>query len=166
MDVAMTDQASFRLPSGLHAHTGYWLDRLRGLVHGRFEAALAGHDVSVAQWSVLVSIFRDGATTPREVAQHMDTDPGAVTRLLDRLEAKGLLRRNPAPGDRRSLRLELTGRATALVPQLTALADANDAAFFGVLGEADQVSFRRLLAALLRAHGVEPSPSWEAGGPG
>ena len=41
--------------------------------------------------------------------------------MLDRLESKGLLRRSSAPGDRRSVRLELTARGTRAA---TAIADA------------------------------------------
>jgi DNA-binding MarR family transcriptional regulator len=147
-------------PNGLHAHTGYWLDRLRGLVHGSFEAALAGQDVSIAQWSVLITLYRGDAVSPREVARFIDLDAGALTRLIDRLEAKRLLRRTPAPGDRRSIRLELTDSARAIVPRLAAMADVNDKAFFGALDAAEHALFRRLLAKLLRGHGADVPESW------
>lgn len=144
-----------RMPSGLHDHTGYWLNRLRGLVHGGFEAALAGQGVTVAQWAVLVTIYRGDAVAPGDVARFVDIDAGAMTRLVDRLEAKGLLRRAPGE-DRRSIRLELTPEARELVPRLSALADANDAAFFGALSAEEHAALRRLLGKLLSSHGVEP----------
>ena len=154
-----------RLPNGLHAHTGYWLDRLRSLVSGGFEAALAAQDVTVAQWSVLTTLYRGEARTPRELAAFIAVDAGALTRLLDRLEAKGLLRRVPAPGDRRSLHLELTERARDITPALAALADANDRAFFGALTPQDHAQFRQLLARLLAQGGVAPAADWIAGPP-
>lgn len=149
--------------SGLRDHTGYWLDRLRGLVHGSFEQALAGHDVTVAQWSVLIAVLRGEARTPREVAEFIAVDPGAVTRLLDRLEAKGLLRRVPVPADRRSVTLELTPDGRSITPVLAALADDNDRACFGALTAPEQSQFRNLLAKLLASRGVTADRVWVDG---
>ena len=146
--------------SGLQAHTGYWLNRLRSLVHTGFEAALASRDVSIAQWSVLITVYRGDAVTPGDVARFIDVDGGALTRLADRLEAKGLLRRVPMPDNRRSLRLELTERAVSITPGLAALADENDKAFFGALSGDEQATFRHLLAKLLHSRGVDVPASW------
>lgn len=150
-------------PSGLRDHTGYWLNRLRGVVHARFEAALAEHGVTVAQWSVLITVYREDAVTPLEIARFIDVDPGSLTRLLDRMEDKDLVRRLPVDGDRRSIRIALTPRAAAITPQLAALADANDAAFFGILPEKELRDFRGALARLLRAQGVDVPGAWEDG---
>lgn len=155
-----TEQPPGRLPSGLYDHTGYWLDRLRGLVSGSFAAALEGQDVSVAQWSVLVTIYRGDASTPGEVASYVNVDAGALTRLLDRLEAKDLLRRVASPGDRRSVRLVLTERARALVPGLAAIADANDRQFFGVLTDEEHRQLRELISRLLASRGVNVPRDW------
>lgn len=151
------------LPSGLQDHTGYWLNRLRGIVHARFEAALAEHGVTVAQWSVLITVYREDAVTPLEIARFIDVDPGSLTRLLDRMEDKDLIRRLPVDGDRRSIRIALTPRAAVLTPRLAALADANDAVFFNALRDNEAQAFRRALARLLRAHGVDVPQVWEEG---
>jgi DNA-binding MarR family transcriptional regulator len=63
------------------------------------------------------------ATTANELARKMDVDAGAVTRMLDRLEAKGLLERVRSESDRRVVHLQLTaaGQATAAeVPHVLA----------------------------------------------
>ncbi|MFT4041087.1 MAG: MarR family transcriptional regulator [Thermomicrobiales bacterium] len=159
----LVDDTPAIVPSGLADHTGYWLNRLRGLVHSRFEALLAEHGVTVAQWSVLITVYRGDADTPLEIARWIDLDPGALTRLLDRMEDKGLILRQPVDGDRRRIRIALSPRANALAPQLAALADANDAAFFGALPREEQAVFRHLLGELLRAQGVAPPPEWERG---
>jgi DNA-binding MarR family transcriptional regulator len=159
----MTEGRSKTLSSGLQAHTGYWLNRLRGLVHARFEAALAEEGVTVAQWSVLITVYRGDAVAPLEIARFIDVDPGAMTRLLDRLEDKGLIQRVPVDGDRRRMEIVLTARAQEMTPRLAALADANDAAFFGALSDGEQAEFRRLLAKLLRAQGRDVPVRWEKG---
>ena len=157
----MTEGRSETLPSGLQAHTGYWLNRLRGLVHSRFEAALAEAGVTVAQWSVLITVYRGDAVTPLEIARFVDVDPGAMTRLLDRLEDKALIQRIPVDGDRRRMEIVLTPTAREITPRLAVLADANDAAFFGALADDEQAELRRLLAKVLRAQGTYVPVSWE-----
>jgi DNA-binding MarR family transcriptional regulator len=48
------------------------------------------------------------ASTVAELARETQSDPGAMTRLLDRLEAKGFCRRQRSTDDRRVVRIELT----------------------------------------------------------
>ena len=80
---------------------------------------LAPHDLTQAQWLPLVRIAHGGCTTIAALARDQAIDPGAMTRAVDRLEAKGLLRRERSAQDRRVVTLVLTdsGRAAAaLVP--------------------------------------------------
>ena len=51
---------------------------------------------------------RSRASTVAELARETQSDPGAMTRLLDRLEAKGFCRRQRSTDDRRVVRIELT----------------------------------------------------------
>jgi len=133
------------------------------VVHAGFEAALAEYGVTVAQWSVLITVYREDAVTPLEIARFIDVDPGSLTRLLDRMEDKDLIRRLPVDGDRRSIRIALTPHASALAPRLAALADANDTHFFDVLPEGEARAFRATLARLLRAQDIEVPEDWESG---
>ncbi|GAA0664818.1 MarR family transcriptional regulator [Kitasatospora atroaurantiaca] len=135
--------------SGLRDHLGYWLRRLSDEVHGRFEKELARHDVTVSQWAVLVTVHRGDAVTTREVARFIDIDPGAVSRLVDRLAAKGLITREPDPASRRSLRLTLTETGRELVPRLAEIADRNDAYFFGALEPGTRAQLEARIRQLL-----------------
>ncbi len=132
--------------SGLRDHVGYWLRRLSDEVHLSFERKLAAEGVTVAQWNVLVTLHRGDGATVAEVARFVETDQGAVSRLVDRLEEKGLVRRAAHPASRRQNLLQLTETGAALVPELVDIADANDAAFFEHLS----VTQRDSLVALLR----------------
>lgn len=149
-----------REPSGLRDHLGYWLRRLSDEVHTAFERALAQHRVTVAQWNVLRTVYA-GLTTPAEVASYIALDPGAVTRLVDRLVTKGLLVRATDPEDRRLTRLVLTEQGRALTPELAALADHNDATFFVVLTDAERRDLATLLAKVLRARDIDLT-GWSA----
>ena len=149
--------------SGLEDHLGYWLRRLSDEAHTTFERRLAARGVTVSQWCVLVAVYHGATTTPLEVAHRLAIDSGAVTRLTDRLIAKGLLRREADLADRRSVRLALTDAGRDLVPDLAALADANDTAFFGVLAADERRQFARLLVRLLAARGIEATSRWQEG---
>ncbi|GAA2741942.1 MarR family transcriptional regulator [Kitasatospora cinereorecta] len=139
--------------SGLHDHLGYWLRRLSDEVHSSFEAELGAHGVTASQWGVMVSVAH-GHRTTGAVARQLDIDPGAVSRLVDRLVAKDLVRREPDPASRRSVLLVLTEAGRELVPVLAEVADRNDAHFFGSL-EAGQ---RRQLETWIRRLVDEPHP--------
>jgi DNA-binding MarR family transcriptional regulator len=56
---------------------------------------------------------RSRASTVAELARELNTDPGAMTRLLDRLECKGLCRRSRSTDDRRVVNIELTPEGEA-----------------------------------------------------
>ena len=66
------------------------------------------------QWAPLMIISRGGSPTAASLARDLNTDTGAMTRMLDRLEAKGLLTRHRSETDRRVVELALTelGRNT------------------------------------------------------
>ena len=66
------------------------------------------------QWAPLMIISRGGNPTAASLARDLNTDTGAMTRMLDRLEAKGLLTRRRSETDRRVVELALTdlGRRT------------------------------------------------------
>ncbi len=141
--------------STLTDHVGYWLRRLSDEVHHSFEQQLAAHRVTVAQWNVLVTVYHQDATTTSTVARFIGIDPGAVSRLVDRLEGKGLMTRHADPASRRSTQLALTPAGQALVPALIALADANDAAYFGQLTPAERTALVQLLRQLFSSATTE-----------
>jgi len=135
--------------SGLRDHLGYWLRRLSDEVHLSFERKLAAHGITVAQWNVLVTLYRGEGQTVAEVARFIETDAAAVSRLVDRLGEKGLVARSPDPASRRRVLLTLTPPAAELVPVLVQLADQNDEAFFGTLPATQRAELAGLLQHLL-----------------
>lgn len=76
-------------------------------------------EVTSAQLIVIVNLAgRQCATSASELCKGISYDAGAMTRMLDRLEAKGLVRRTRSPDDRRLVNLELTGAGQAAYPRL------------------------------------------------
>ena len=79
---------------------------------------LAPLEISHAQWIVIMLLGDGAACTAAELCKRLIYDPGAMTRLLDRLEHKGALRRVRGKGDRRSVHLELTAEGRKLYPRI------------------------------------------------
>jgi DNA-binding MarR family transcriptional regulator len=70
------------------------------------------------QLRVLTIIARNRHTNMSRLAEALDVVPSSASRLCDRLEATGLLRRVPDPRDRREVRLLLTGAARRVLHDL------------------------------------------------
>ena len=66
-----------------------------------------GHDLTFSQYMTLKKLA-DGTAGVTNLARAVDLNPGAMTRLLDKLEAKGLISRVADAGDRRALNIHLT----------------------------------------------------------
>jgi DNA-binding MarR family transcriptional regulator len=71
------------------------------------------------QQAALLHNAASGGASPGQLMEAVGTDTAGVSKLLDRLEVKGLIERRPNPSDRRSVMIELTERGLALVPELT-----------------------------------------------
>lgn len=84
------------------------------------ELAASGYPINLTQFLVLRKLDVLGTMSAIDLARAVDHNPGAMTRLLDRLEQMGYLRRTPHAGDRRALRIELTEAGHALSQELRA----------------------------------------------
>lgn len=97
---------------------GYLLRQLRIHMDRAIEAEMAEHDLTGVQWGPLLLIHFGFGDTAAELARAGCVDTGAMTRMLDRLEAKQLLRRTRCPKDRRVVRIELTGEGERLCREI------------------------------------------------
>lgn len=145
-------------PSELSAHRGYWLRMVSNAVSQAFARKLAAEDVTVAEWVLMRSLHGSAETTPSSLADQMGMTRGAITKLADRLMAKGLVARKAHEEDGRAHYLFLTEDGAARVPKLADLADQNDAAFFSVLDTTDLAALDRLLRLLVERHGLRDIP--------
>jgi DNA-binding MarR family transcriptional regulator len=94
---------------------GYLMRRILTMVSFEVDHELESTGLTSAQWHPLLKLYWGSASTVAELARECQLDTGAMTRLLDRLEAKGLLKRVRSSEDRRVVNLELTdeGREAA-----------------------------------------------------
>lgn len=98
------------------ASIGYLMRRVLSALAHEIEHQLEPSDLTNAQWLPLLKLHMGDGATVAELARGCQLDAGAMTRLLDRLEAKGLCRRMRSVADRRVVNIELTeeGRAAAV----------------------------------------------------
>ncbi|MCZ2495963.1 MarR family transcriptional regulator [Xylophilus sp. Kf1] len=141
----------------------YLMRRVVGLVGGEIERRMEPLGLTDAQWKPLLRLFSSGDSTVASLARGCHLDAGAMTRLLDRLEAKNLCRRIRSVEDRRVVNLELTdeGREAARqIPGLIAEVQAITAAGFQQQ-EFDQLKgyLNRILVNVLPFGGDTEAPS-------
>jgi DNA-binding MarR family transcriptional regulator len=79
------------------------------------DAELAPLGIIMPQGALILRIAQ-GEDSPGQLAGLLGTDTAGMTRLVDRLVAKGLVRRAPRPGDRRAVVVELTEAGRDLHP--------------------------------------------------
>jgi DNA-binding MarR family transcriptional regulator len=90
------------------ASFGYTMRRIMTLLAQDIERLMEPHGLTNAQWMPLMKLYFGQARTVAELARECAMDAGAMTRLLDRLEAKGLCQRQRSSEDRRVVNLVLT----------------------------------------------------------
>jgi len=98
------------------------LGRVRAVFLSALEERLAPFDIKQADYIVLASLANDVADTASAVCSLLVHDPGAMTRKIDALEERGLLRRVRSAEDRRSIKLELTPEGKRVFPKMLAAA--------------------------------------------
>ena len=81
---------------------------------------VASLEVTAAQFTIIANVLKGRATLACELCTFMDYDRGAMSRMIDRLETKGLLRRVPLPHTRRTMALEVTAAGKAAFPKMQA----------------------------------------------
>lgn len=90
-----------------------------------------------------------------DIAEQLIGSPSGITRMADRLERDGLIKRETPPGNRRVVHARLTAHGEAAVQRARrAFAGALDDAFSAHLSDADVIALRRLMRRLLEANGA------------
>ncbi len=128
------------------------LGRLHLTAGRAIEATFEEHGLSTGEFDVLAALRRAGAEqarTPGELSRTLMLSPGGMTNRIDRLEEMGLVRREPAPDDRRSLRVVLTDDGRAKVDEAVTAHVANEARLLAALTKEQRAALDDALRTLL-----------------
>ena len=88
------------------------------LLRAVVEQRLKPHGMTRAQWVILIWLDRQPGLSQKELAELVEVEPITVARLIDRLEARGLVERRADRSDRRVWRLHLTEAATPVLAEV------------------------------------------------
>ena len=111
---------------------------------------LGPHGLTSAQWGPLIRLKACGGSTVAELARWLQMDAGAMTRLLDRLEKKGLCKRVRSTTDRRVVQVELTPQGETAIAEVPAvLVDVMNAHLAG-FSKSEWLALRTYLQRMLQ----------------
>lgn len=94
------------------------LSDLARMVRTWADARARDHGMTRAQWMILVRLDRQPGMSQNELAALIEVEPITVGRLIDRLERRGMVERQPDPHDRRIWRLHLTEAAQPMLKKI------------------------------------------------
>ncbi len=126
----------------------------------RFEEHARSISLTLPQCKVLVRLENHEGVSQARLAELADVDAMTMVRILDRMEAEGLLERRPDPADRRARCLYLTAKARPLLAEIWRLGDLTRAEVFDGIQKPDLQRFmdvlERMNANLSRLEGRDP----------
>lgn len=102
---------------------GHLIGRARSALLTGFDTEMEPFGLTGAQFAVLKNVADGVADTAADLCRTMHYDTGSMTRMLDRLEEKAVLRRERCTEDRRVVYLRITDTGNELLPQLRTAAN-------------------------------------------
>ena len=132
---------------GLETTVGFLLRLAQVAVFKDLLASLKPFDLRVTDLSVLMVIEATPGLQQRAIGEMLRIQRPNLVIILDQLQARGLVRRDPVPGDRRSYALSVTPEGAALLRKAKAAHAAHDRKVQAVLGDVDR---EQMLAVLAR----------------
>jgi DNA-binding MarR family transcriptional regulator len=121
------------------ARVGRLIHRTQAEMVLALDSELSDQGITAAQYVILAAINAGRAETASQLCKEISYTPGAMTRMLDRLEDKGMISRSPYEANRRAHKVELTDNARAMFPTLLAASTAVIDRFLGVF-DADELA--------------------------
>jgi MarR family transcriptional regulator, transcriptional regulator for hemolysin len=140
----MATQADARL-----RNCGFLLKEVTRRYVLRFEQRARELALTLSQCKALVRLEKNEGVSQARLAELAEVDAMTMVRILDRMEADGLLERRPDPADRRARCLFLTPKAKPLLDEIWHLSEATRAEMFAGIARSDRDAF---MAALEHMH--------------
>jgi len=137
-------------PAEYHLLLGQLISRARSSLLAGFDTQLEPFGITGAQFAVLKTVADGLADSAAELCRTMHYDTGSMTRMLDRLEERNVLRRVRCTEDRRIVYLRVTDVGNALLPELRAAAAKAISRHLAGFAPEEACSFKRLLERMIQ----------------
>lgn len=141
---------------------GNLMRQILGALADNIELHLSHTDLTNAQWMPLYKVFSGQASSVAELARQCHLDTGAMTRMLDRLEAKGLCQRVRSDTDRRVVNIALTDagkQAAQDIPRVLSGVQNTHLAGFNAQEFETLKGFLRRILANAQTSAAQPAPT-------
>ena len=162
MSHSKVDQPAFYIPGQYRPDqsVGYLMRQVLASVLHHADTQLAAHDLTYVQWLPLYKLVMKEGNTVASLSRDLDIDPGAMTRSLDRLQAKGLVRRERSTEDRRVVHLTLTDDGRKVAQEVpTVLADVLNGHLRGFSEDEWQLMLQFLTRMLANGEALRQPPA-------
>jgi MarR family transcriptional regulator for hemolysin len=127
---------------------GFLLHEVARLLRRRFEQNARDSGLTRSQWQVLATLASNEGINQSGLADLLEIEPITLCRIVDKLEARGLIERHPDPSDRRAWQLHLTLAARPKLTQLRLLGDVTRGEALADVPEADTEHLLKTLQTL------------------
>ena len=134
----MSEEAEFAMALGKVARR--WRTRL--------DSRLRVMGLIQARWMALLELSQADGQTQRDLAATLGIEGPTLVRLLDGLEAQGLIERQACTDDRRAKRIHLTANAAPVLREIRQIAEGTRRELLGGIPRDDLSAARRVLASI------------------
>ncbi|MGV3026944.1 MarR family winged helix-turn-helix transcriptional regulator [Clostridium thermobutyricum] len=128
---------------------GNMVYKARVLMRLKLQKKLKDYDVTAEQWNVLSHIYSKEGFNQKELAERCLKDRAALTRILDLLEKKELIKRESSPIDRREYLVYLTEKGKSTYNEILPVINENTKENLANFSEEEIIDFKNLLNKLL-----------------
>jgi DNA-binding MarR family transcriptional regulator len=135
---------------GLEAFAPYLMNRAMGRWNAEIVAALRDHGLTTAQMRALAVLSVRPRPTIQELATYTVTEPSTMSRTLDALEVRGLIRRDARRNDARAREIALTEAGAAAFARFWPAMRASHERLFAGIDRAEREAFLATLRRVLR----------------
>lgn len=127
---------------------GFLLKEVTRRYVNRFEIRAAEIPLNLAQAKALVRLEKNEGVSQARLAELAEVDPMTMVRILDRMEAEGVVERRPDPADRRARCLYLTAKAKPILNEIWRLSEEIRAEVFAGVSKDERERFMDMLERL------------------
>lgn len=128
----------------------YLLTTAQHNIFQAFSNRLSPFDITPVQYGVLNCIWKENATSPKQIAELLMLENSTVSGVLERMEKKMLIERNISKEDRRYIQVELTERGKMLEKDVLNVVEAFNREVFSTISKDDEELLKELLKKLTR----------------
>jgi DNA-binding MarR family transcriptional regulator len=143
---------SIDTPLDLESLPGHHVRRLQQIAVAVFLQETEAHGITPVQFAALQTAANSPHLDQRTLARSIGFDTSTIAGVIDRLEARGLMRRSPSPTDRRARLLTLTDEGHALLAAALPGVRRAQERILAPLAPHDRAEFLRMLRTLVTAN--------------